>query len=77
MAKTVELDEELKKVDGVEYPPLPLSCEVPVGWPKIKMSEYGECWYQEAINFEKLTGNKVVPLEMNPTGFIEIEKGDE
>lgn len=72
MTKAVELDKELEKIEEIEYPELPLSCAVPTGWSRFCVSNACDCWYQEALEFERITGNKIVPLSMDEKGYIEL-----
>lgn len=58
-----DLNEELKKVAPIDLPDIPVVNNVPEGWPPLINLE-GDTWYERAMNYEKWSGHRVLPLNL-------------
>lgn len=61
-AKAINADEMLKNAEEIVLPPLPMVYDVPEGYPPLRAGD-GDSWFERAINYEKMTGRKVLPLK--------------
>lgn len=50
------------KIEEVTLPEVPVVKDTPEGWP-CYCTEDGKTWYQKAMNYQRRTGNRPVPLE--------------